>query len=88
MKTFAGAKAAKTDSADSWTVEDLLRELLAQLESGDWKPTRTLLLWEQHGPEGEIDHGFWAAGVSDIKTAAWMCDVHKFERMFRSMTRG
>ncbi len=83
LKTFAGRKADKEDSSDAWTVEDMLRELLAQIESGEWQPTRALLLWVKDGEDGEEDHGWWAAHVSSTKEDLWMCEVHKLERMLK-----
>lgn len=87
MKTFAGAKADRADKANAWTVEDLLRELLAQIESGDFKPTRAIVLWAKDDAEGtEEDHGWWAAGVNSTREAIWMCEVHKLERMLKRST--
>lgn len=79
MKTFAGQRADRADSAQAWSVEEMLRELLAQIESGGWKPTSALLVWRESGADGEyVDHGWWAAKVNS-ELRLWMLETAKLE---------
>jgi hypothetical protein len=84
VKTLAGHRANKADDCTVWSVEEMLRELLLQIESGEWKPTNALLLWNQDEAGEHVDHGWWAANV-DARLGLWMLETSKLERLLEKV---
>lgn len=81
MKTLAGARADRADDSTKWSVADMLREVLAQIEAGTLAPTSAILVWMQDDPNGKyIDDGWYAANTNG-RRSVWMLEATKLKMM-------
>lgn len=82
-RQFRLLKANKSGDPFDWSPEDAIREFLSKIESGEFKPSRIAILFNEDEEGGESEsHHYFAANVSTAQFV-WMLTfrLHRLSRL-------